>query len=92
MSNRSIENRSFTPDDIAMLSQAFRRVCAECDLTGPVGRALLARTLMARFQSGLTREDELVNIARIIVWRSRGLRGGLHAVHEAAAGPPEPVS
>jgi hypothetical protein len=84
MNKRSIENRGFTPDELDVLSKAFRRACAECDLTGSSGRALLARTLMTRFQNGVTREDDLVKIARIIVWRRRGLGGGIHLVKSDA--------
>ena len=80
MSKRSIENRGYTPEELDMLSNAFQRVCSECDLTGPSGRAQLARALMTRFRNGVTREKDLVNIARVIVWRRRGLNGGLHLV------------
>jgi hypothetical protein len=83
MSKRSFENRAYTPDDLDVLSKAFRRACAECDLTGPAGRALLARALLTRFRNGVTREDDLVDIARIIVWRRRGLDGGLRVAHPA---------
>lgn len=80
MSKRTLENRGYTPDELDVLSKAFRRACAECDLTGPAGRALLARALMTRFRNGVTREDDLVDVARIIVWRRRGLGGGLQVV------------
>ncbi len=80
MSKRSLENRIYTPDELDVLSKAFRRACAECDLTGPAGKTLLARALMTRFKNGVTREDDLVDVARIIVWRRRGLGGGLHVV------------
>lgn len=79
---RPIENQSYTPDELDVLSRAFRRACAECDLTGPAGRALLAQALMTRFKHGVTREDDLVNVARILVWRRRGLDGGLHLVSQ----------
>jgi hypothetical protein len=80
MSKRSLENRIYTPDELDVLSKAFRRACAECDLTGPAGQTLLARALMTRFKNGVTNEDDLVDVARIIVWRRRGLDGGLHVV------------
>ena len=80
MSKRSLENRIYTPDELDVLSKAFKRACAECDLTGPAGQTLLARALMTRFKNGVTREDDLVDVARIIVWRRRGLGGGLHVV------------
>ena len=80
MSKRTLENRGYTPDELDVLSKAFRRACAECDLTGPAGRALLAQALMTRFRNGVTREDDLVDVARIIVWRRRGLGGGLQVV------------
>lgn len=76
---RSAESRIYTPDELNVLSRAFRRACAECDLTGPAGRTLLARALLTRFKNGVTREDDLVDVARIIVWRRRGL-GGLQVV------------
>lgn len=84
MSKRTLENRGYTPDELDVLSKAFRRACAECDLTGPAGRALLARALMTRFRNGVTREDDLVDVARIIVWRRRGLGGGLQVVPGSA--------
>jgi hypothetical protein len=80
MSKRSLENRIYTPDELDVLSKAFKRACAECDLTGPAGQTLLARALMTRFKNGVTKEDDLVDVARIIVWRRRGLGGGLHVV------------
>lgn len=80
MSERPIESRGYTPDELDVLSRAFQRACAECDLTGLAGRTLLAKALMTRFKNGVTREDDLVNVARIMVWRRRGLDGGLHVV------------
>ncbi|MFN3889670.1 MAG: hypothetical protein ACK4MV_04665 [Beijerinckiaceae bacterium] len=87
MSKRSLENRVYTPDELNVLARAFRRACVECDLTGPAGQALLARALMTRFKNGVTREDDLVDIARIIVWRRRGLGGGLQVVARSPAAP-----
>ena len=76
MSKRSLEHRIYTPDELNILSKAFRRACAECGLTGPAGQTLLARALMTRFKNGVTKEDDLVDVARIMVWRRRGLSGG----------------
>lgn len=84
MSKRSLEHRVYTPDELDVLSKAFRRACAECDLTGPAGRTLLARALMSSFKNGVTKEDDLVDVARIVVWRRRGLNGGLHIVPSPA--------
>lgn len=84
MSKRSLEHRVYTPDDLNILSKAFRRACAECDLTGPAGQRLLARTMMSRFKNGVTKEDDLVDVARIVVWRRRGLDGGLHVAPSPA--------
>ncbi|MBX9759924.1 MAG: hypothetical protein K2Y29_14195 [Beijerinckiaceae bacterium] len=85
MSKRSLEDRIYTPDDLSILSKAFRRACAECDLTGPAGQTLLARALMSSFKHGVTKEDDLVDVARIMVWRRRGLDGGLHVVQPAGS-------
>ena len=85
MSKRTLENRIYTPDELDVLSKAFRRACAECGLTGPAGQKVLARALMTRFKNGVTREDDLVDVARIIVWRRRGLGGGLQVVAKDGA-------
>lgn len=86
MSKRTLESRIYTPDELDMLHRAFNRVCDECDLTGAQGRAFLARALMTRYNRGVTGEDDLVKIARAIVWRRRGL-GGLRVVHPSGASP-----
>ncbi|MDP2357612.1 MAG: hypothetical protein Q8M31_16335 [Beijerinckiaceae bacterium] len=86
MSKRSLASRVYTPEELDVLCKAFRRACVECDLTGPSGRAFLARALMTRFKSGITKEDDLVDIARIIVWRRRGL-DGLRVVASQQAKP-----
>lgn len=86
MSKRTLASRIYTPDELDMLHRAFKRACCECDLTGAQGRAFLARALIARYNRGVTDEDDLVNIARVIVWRRRGL-GGLEVVQSADAGP-----
>ena len=75
MSKRTLASRGYTPEELDVLCKAFRRACAECDLTGASGRAFLARALMTRFKNGVTSEEDLVAIARIIVWRKRGLDG-----------------
>jgi hypothetical protein len=74
------------PDELDMLCCAFNRVCSECGLTGAQGRAFLARALMTRYCRGVTDEDDLVNIARKIVWRRRGL-GGLRVVQPPGNAP-----
>ena len=90
MSKRTLASRIYTPDDVDMLYRAFSRACAECDLTGAPGRAFLARALMTRFGHGLTSEDDLVKIARVIVWRRRGL--GWSADSSAAETPVRPLT
>ncbi len=80
MSKRTLENRSYTPEELEMLSRAFGRVCADCDLTGAAGRAFVARALLSRFRNGVMDEDDLVEIARLIVWRRRGLGGRRHSL------------
>jgi len=80
MSKRSLDESLYTPADLDVLSKAFERACTECALTGAAGRAVLARTLLTRFKNGVTKEDDLVDVARIFVWRRRGLGPGLHVV------------
>lgn len=80
MIKRSYEENVYTPDELSVLSSAFERACSECNLTGARGRDVLAKALLQRFKHGVTREDDLVDIARIIVWRRRGLGPGLHVV------------
>lgn len=75
MSKRSLASKIYTPEELDVLCNAFRRACAECNLTGDSGRTFLARALMARYKIGVTQEDDLVGIARTIVWRRRGLNG-----------------
>ncbi len=86
MSKRTLASRIYTPDELDMLHRAFDRVCSECDLTGAQGRAFLARALMTRYNPGVTGEDDLVKIARAIVWRRRGL-SALRVVQPAGACP-----
>lgn len=87
MSKRSLAGRVYTPEELDVLCKAFRRVCAECDLTGPSGRAFLARALMTRFKDGATSEEDLVGIARNIVWQKRGLDS--HSIVANAKGRPQ---
>ncbi len=80
MSKRFLDENLYTPADLGILSRAFDRACTECALTGAAGRAVLAKTLLIRFKNGVTREEDLVDVARIFVWRRRGLGPGLHLV------------
>jgi len=80
MYKRSYEDNVYSPDELSVLSSAFERACTECNLTGALGRDILAKALFQRFRHGVTREDDLVKIARIIVWRRRGLGPGLHVI------------
>lgn len=80
MSKRFLDDNLFTPADLDILTKAFKRACTECALTGAAGRAVLAKTLLTRFKNGVTREEDLVDVARISVWRRRGLGPGLHVV------------
>lgn len=86
MSKRTLASRIFMPDELNTLYRAFQRACTECDLTGAPGGAFLARSLMTRYRHGVTNEEDLVKIARLIVWRRRGL-SGLHVAPQSGKRP-----
>jgi hypothetical protein len=66
-------NGIYMPDEITVMSAAIDEASVECNLTGSHGRQRLARALLQRYQPGTSRR-ELVELAKLIVWRQRGLR------------------